>query len=120
MFVVSGKISLALAAAGAVRLGDEGGCVSIVRLEQRYPWPDEGLSRALARHAAAGRFYWVQEEPANMGRWSFVRERLPALLPAGAELRYAGRTPAASTAAGSLRVHRAEQAALVETAFEGL
>jgi 2-oxoglutarate dehydrogenase complex dehydrogenase (E1) component-like enzyme len=63
---------------------------------------------------------WVQEEPANMGAWTFVRERLQGLLGAQAKLAYAGRRASASPAVGSLRAHRLEQKALVDAAFEGL
>ena len=55
-----------------------------------------------------------------MGGWSFVRDLLPELLPRGVKLEYAGREPSASTAVGSMRVHRSEQMALVADAFEGL
>jgi 2-oxoglutarate dehydrogenase E1 component len=94
--------------------------VAIVRLEQLYPWPDEALAAALRRYPAAERLFWVQEEPANMGAWTFVRERLQELLPAGSTLGYAGRRASASPAVGSGRIHRREQAALLEAAFAGL
>jgi 2-oxoglutarate dehydrogenase E1 component len=52
-----------------------------------------------------------------MGAWTFVRERLQDLLRPGLRLRYAGRRESASPATGSLRVHRAEQQALLDAAF---
>jgi 2-oxoglutarate dehydrogenase E1 component len=52
-----------------------------------------------------------------MGAWTFVRERLQQLLRPGLRLRYAGRRESASTATGSLRVHRAEQQAVLDAAF---
>ena len=55
-----------------------------------------------------------------MGAWTFVRERIQDLLAPSQKLGYAGRRDAASPAAGSRRVHREEQARLVETAFHGL
>ena len=61
---------------------------------------------------------WVQEEPANMGAWTFVRERIRGMLPPQARLGYAGRAESASTATGSLRRHRQEQQALLDAAFE--
>jgi 2-oxoglutarate dehydrogenase E1 component len=60
---------------------------------------------------------WCQEEPRNMGGWTFVNDRLPELLPAGRSLDYAGRAPCASIAAGSPRIHKREQTALVAEAF---
>jgi 2-oxoglutarate dehydrogenase E1 component len=91
-----------------------------VRIEELYPWPEERLREILLSYPGVESVYWAQEEPANMGGWTFVRERLQQLLPAGVKLTYAGRAEAASPATGSLRVHKEEQAALCEAAFEGL
>ncbi|MGI9432422.1 MAG: 2-oxoglutarate dehydrogenase E1 component, partial [Myxococcota bacterium] len=92
--------------------------VAIVRVEQLYPWPQADLERVFSRYAGAERVVWVQEEPENMGGWTFVRERLRSLLRDGVSLVYSGRSASASPAVGSARLHRAEQAALVEGAFE--
>jgi 2-oxoglutarate dehydrogenase E1 component len=102
-----------LAAAG----GTGGPETAILRVEQLYPWPEAELADSLQRFGAARDFVWVQEEPANMGAWTFVRERLQQLLRPGLRLRYAGRRESASTATGSLRVHRAEQQAILDAAF---
>jgi 2-oxoglutarate dehydrogenase E1 component len=56
----------------------------------------------------------VQEEPRNMGAWSWIEPRLIAM---GCEPFYAGRPAAASPATGSMTAHQAEQAALVQRAF---
>jgi 2-oxoglutarate dehydrogenase complex dehydrogenase (E1) component-like enzyme len=99
---------------------DEGrGDVALVRLEQLYPFPAAGLQSALARFPAGAELVWAQEEPRNMGAWTFVRERfLDADVDAGGRgLRYAGRAASASPAPGSLKVHLAEQARLVREAL---
>jgi 2-oxoglutarate dehydrogenase E1 component len=62
----------------------------------------------------------VQEEPANMGGWTFVRERIQDLLLPHQKLGYAGRKESASTAVGSMRLHREQQKALLDAAFAGL
>ena len=54
-----------------------------------------------------------------MGSWSYVLERLPALIGPGRTLRYAGRDEAASPATGSYRMHAKEQAGIVAALFEG-
>jgi len=90
---------------------------AIIRLEQLYPWDDGAIAAALARFDRAERVLWVQEEPANMGPWLFVRDPLEAALRPGLALGYAGRPSAAAPAGGSLRVHRRQQAALVAKAF---
>ncbi|MCA8974803.1 MAG: hypothetical protein KDC98_08775, partial [Planctomycetes bacterium] len=64
----------------------------------------------LRRKYAAAEFVWCQEEPANMGAWTFVRDRFEWQ-------GYAGRRAAASPATGSLPKHKAEQAALVQDAL---
>jgi 2-oxoglutarate dehydrogenase E1 component len=101
------------------RLGDEAGRVAVVRVEELYPWPEDRLKEIFEQYASARRVVWVQEEPANMGGWTFVEARLLRLLSGGAELAYAGREPAASPATGSMRIHKAEQAALLDDALDG-
>jgi 2-oxoglutarate dehydrogenase E1 component len=93
--------------------------VAIVRVEQIYPWPADRLAALLARYPNASSVLWVQEEPRNMGGWTFVRERLEALV-GGRSFGYAGRSESASPAVGSMRLHREQQAALVDAAFEGI
>jgi 2-oxoglutarate dehydrogenase E1 component len=119
--VCSGKVYYDLIARREERdqLGEGAakGDVAILRVEELYPWPDAELAAALARLPNASRVVWVQEEPANMGPWTFVRERLQALLPPRAQLAYAGRPAAASPAVGSARVHRIELEELLAAAF---
>jgi 2-oxoglutarate dehydrogenase complex dehydrogenase (E1) component-like enzyme len=95
--------------------GEARGDVAIVRVEQLYPWPAEALAAIRDRYRNAERLVWVQEEPANMGGWEFVREWLRELWQR--EFTYAGRKPAASPAVGSQRVHHEELAAFLAAAF---
>jgi 2-oxoglutarate dehydrogenase E1 component len=91
-----------------------------MRLEQLYPIPIEPLLEELApyRHC---QLVWCQEEPRNMGCWSFVDEPLEEIASeAGFEQprpRYAGRPTSASPATGLMEKHRLEQARLVEEAL---
>jgi 2-oxoglutarate dehydrogenase E1 component len=121
VLLCSGKVYYDLLARREERDGlGEGkarGDVAIVRVEELYPWPDGELAAVLERMPNAARVTWVQEEPANMGGWTFVRERLQALLPRRAKLCYAGRPEAASPAVGSARVHRLELDAFLSAAF---
>jgi 2-oxoglutarate dehydrogenase E1 component len=91
--------------------------VAIVRLEQFYPFPERALRDVLAKYAAAQQFVWAQEEPHNMGGWTFVRERLESLLGGTRELRYVGRSASASPATGSYSIHQKEQGELVAEAL---
>jgi len=93
---------------------------AVVRIEQLYPWPAEQVVAALARHPNATEVVWLQEEPENMGAWTFVRARLLALLRAGDELRPVTRIETGSPASGSIALHQMEQEDLMERAFQGL
>jgi 2-oxoglutarate dehydrogenase E1 component len=90
--------------------------VAIARVEQLHPFPFDALSSLLRRYPTED-VVWVQEEPWNMGAWSFVQDRIRRILPAGRSLRYVGRPESASTATGSFRVHEEEEAALLREAF---
>jgi 2-oxoglutarate dehydrogenase E1 component len=91
--------------------------VAVIRLEQFYPFPQERLREVLAQFPNAAQFVWAQEEPKNMGGWTFVEERLEGLLPSGKRPIYVGRTASASPATGSYAIHQAEQAKLVSEAL---
>ncbi|MGA2400404.1 MAG: 2-oxoglutarate dehydrogenase E1 component [Syntrophobacteraceae bacterium] len=88
---------------------------AILRLEQFYPFPQAQLRDALSKYASAARFYWVQEEPENMGGWGFIRFRLKTLT--GLDPAYIGRAPSASPASGHLATYKKEQDMLLEMAF---
>jgi len=94
--------------------------VAIVRVEQLYPWPKDSVQRQLKRYPNA-EVIWCQEEPANMGAWTFVDRRIQfALEELHTKARrghYAGRKASASTAAGVARAHAQEQALLIEQAL---
>jgi len=99
------------------RLGE----VAIIRLEQLYPWPESQIIEMLARYGSTQDIVWCQEEPQNMGPWTFIWPRIqPMLGEGGRSLRYAGRQESASPATGSLRVHKAQLAEFLEIALGGL
>ncbi len=94
--------------------------VAIVRVEQLYPFPVNTLPKVLAPYKQA-QVVWCQEEPENMGAWSYIDRRLERLL-GGLDIEakrpaYVGRQEAASPATGLAKTHAAEQAALVRTAL---
>jgi len=91
--------------------------VAIVRVEQLYPWPGERLSAVFEAYPLAEEVVWLQEEPENMGAWSFVHARLHALLPDRLKLRHVSRNESASPAIGSAALHQLEQADLLRRAI---
>ncbi len=95
--------------------------VTIVRLEQIYPFPDEAL-KELFEYFPNADVVWCQEEPENMGAWRFVDRRIEAVLTkskhkASSRPVYVGRPEAASPATGTLAKHNEEQNTLVTKAL---
>jgi 2-oxoglutarate dehydrogenase E1 component len=94
--------------------------VYLMRLEQFYPWPVKSLTTELSRFAGA-ELVWCQEEPKNMGGWTFVDPWLELTLAkmkiAAKRARYVGRPASASTAAGLMSRHMKELAAILAQAF---
>ncbi len=118
VILCSGKVYYDLRAHRAERGLED--AVALVRVEQLYPWPEEAVAAVIARYARAGEVYWSQEEPANMGPWTFVRERIQGALRPETKLGYAGRTASASPSVGSMRLHRLQLRDLLDAAFHGL
>lgn len=88
--------------------------VSIVRIEQLYPLNVERVKEIIGKCKALKECIWVQEEPSNMGAWTFIRPILRDLLPKEIELSYIGRTRSAASATGSHALHKREQAAIMD------
>jgi hypothetical protein len=61
---------------------------AIVRLEGLYTFPEDSLKAVLARYPAAREVIWAQEEPRNMGAWTYVAPKLGALVQPGQTVRY--------------------------------
>jgi 2-oxoglutarate dehydrogenase E1 component len=102
--------------AGDARLADAE-WLALARLEELYPFPEVDLRALLARYRNADQIVWLQEEPRNMGAWSFVAPRLRDLLGAERSLTYLGRPESASPAEGWADAHMAEQQRIVEQAI---
>jgi 2-oxoglutarate dehydrogenase E1 component len=90
----------------------------IVRLEQLYPFPFDQVKDIFKRFPEMKDVRWVQEEPRNMGAWNFNLARMREILPKSFKLKYIGRLPSASPAAGAYHLHVAEQELLIRQAFE--
>ena len=88
--------------------------IALVRVEQLYPVPEERLKEVMAGYPNAKELVWCQEEPRNMGAWHQMLECLTEVT--GLRPRFIGRRRSASPATGSKKVHKKEQAALVEAA----
>jgi len=94
--------------------------VALIRMEQLYPFPSVSLSKELKKYPNAD-VVWCQEEPKNMGAWTYLDRRLEELL-GNVDIKaerpvYAGRPEASSPATGSFGKHTKEQQGLVEDAL---
>ena len=81
------------------------------------PGPCTLLTAVFERYGEASEVVWLQEEPENMGAWSFVHARLHACLPERLRLRHVSRPESASPAIGSAALHQLEQADLLRRAI---
>ncbi len=88
---------------------------AIIRIEQLYPLAEKKLREMLKPFPKNAKLVWCQEEPENMGAWTFMEPRLRTLF--CTEIAYAGREASASPAVGALARHKREQARLVADAF---
>jgi 2-oxoglutarate decarboxylase len=113
LVLASGKVAQEAIAARDASTAD----VAVVRVEQLYPWPFEQLHEIVARYPHATELVWLQEEPENMGAWSFVRGRLYDRFGASHTIRRVSRPESGSPAAGSHAVHVQEQGELLAAAL---
>ncbi len=113
----SGKVYYDLLEAREARGIDD---VYLLRIEQLYPFPESALKDELRDFTAAD-MVWCQEEPKNMGAWSYIEPKIEAVLKAiGAAVqrpRYIGRPESAATATGLLATHEREKESLIEAVF---
>ncbi|HEY7878449.1 MAG TPA: 2-oxoglutarate dehydrogenase E1 component, partial [Gemmatimonadaceae bacterium] len=107
----TGKLYYELAAHGAES------AVALVRVEELYPWPHEAIAAVLDRYTAVEEVVWAQEEPKNMGAWTFVAPRLRAAVGNTLPIRYIGRPERASPAEGYANAHTEQQAKIAADAM---
>ncbi len=108
----SGKVYWDLLAEAEKRGGQQ---TAIVRVEQLYPTPVDEIKQVYAQYPNA-ELFWVQDEPANQGPWTYIGLFLPKYM-GGQVAKLISRPASASPATGSAKRHAVEQADLVERAF---
>ena len=92
------------------------GDAALIRIEELYPFPKDAVLEVLDKYGAARELIWLQEEPKNMGGWTFVERQLRDVR----ELRYVGRPEQASPAEGWAEAHSAEQRRIISQILEGV
>jgi 2-oxoglutarate dehydrogenase E1 component len=90
---------------------------AIIRLEQLYPLDEAALRREIDRFPAQAKLVWCQEEPQNMGAWSYIYLMLDRVHQHQRPIWYAGRDAGASPAVGALLMHKREQKFIIELAY---
>ena len=90
---------------------------AIIRIEQLYPLDEKLLVDLLDQYPAGTKLIWCQEEPQNMGAWTYVYMCLDRIYTHSRQIWFAGRGAGASPAVGALAAHKREQKALVQDAF---
>jgi 2-oxoglutarate dehydrogenase E1 component len=115
LILCSGKFYTELAGSDTREQDDS---TAVVRVELLYPWPEGRIREVLDGYLNLREVAWAQEEPENMGAWTFVRPRLEKLLGGEVPLRYVGKPARPSPAQGSARYHKEEHAAIVREAFK--
>jgi 2-oxoglutarate dehydrogenase E1 component len=113
MILCSGKVYVDVVTALAPQ---ERTHCAVVRIEELYSFPAEELQDVMHGYANLRDVVWLQEEPQNMGAWTYVAPRIKALLPDGLPFTYVGRAPSASPAEGSQSDHVEEQNRIIQRA----
>ncbi|HET9928448.1 MAG TPA: 2-oxoglutarate dehydrogenase E1 component, partial [Rubrobacter sp.] len=117
LILCSGKIYTELAGS---EYRDEAVDTAIARIELLYPFPEDRLKAVLDGYPNLREVLWVQEEPKNMGAWTFVGPLLREVTPGELPVLYVGKPPRPSPAQGSANFHKQEHAAIVRSAFENV
>ena len=96
--------------------------VYLLRVEQLYPFPEKGLIKELTRHKNIKEIIWCQEEPKNMGAWTYMLENVEELLEKidfkNKKIKYIGRAASASTATGLMANHKAQLTDILNKIFD--
>ena len=91
--------------------------VHILRVEELYPFPEKEITEIINKYSNLKELVWVQEEPQNMGGWTFADPYLRELAPNGVDVKYVGRPRRSSPSEGDPIVHKKEQARILNEAL---
>ncbi len=91
---------------------NSGDNMAIVRLEQLYPFPEQEIKKVLAEYQKDCKLIWMQEEPENMGAWSYILRTFKV-----GPIEVIARPASGSPAAGSPKIHEQRQKVLMNQLF---
>lgn len=120
LVIMSGQVFTALHKRRADLKNDT---TAFVKVEELHPFPYAQLRDTLNSYPNLKEIVWCQEEPLNMGSWSYVLPRLTTVLKEtdsykGFNIRYCGRDPSGAVAAGNKTLHSAEEEAFLRDVFQ--
>ncbi|MGK5593811.1 MAG: 2-oxoglutarate dehydrogenase E1 component [Parachlamydiaceae bacterium] len=92
--------------------------IALIRIEQLYPLNSELLNNLLLQYSMAKEWVWAQEEPENMGAWSYIGELIKEADVKKRDFQYIGRARSASPATGSYYTHKQEHQKIINRIFD--
>jgi 2-oxoglutarate dehydrogenase E1 component len=101
----------------SVRLKMQPSDIACIRIEQLYPLNRDKLVKMIEKYTPFQECIWLQEEPANMGAYEYIKDILQGILPNEIRLKYIGRPRSGTTAVGSHALHKREHDELMKTLF---
>jgi 2-oxoglutarate dehydrogenase E1 component len=117
LILCSGKIYTELVGSDS---REEAVDTAVARIELLYPFPEDRVREVIEGYPNLRQVLWVQEEPKNMGAWTFVEPRLNGMNDGEVPIRYVGKPARPSPAQGSARFHKEEHADIIRAAFESV
>jgi 2-oxoglutarate dehydrogenase E1 component len=117
LILCSGKIAIDLSTELEAMSPKQKKWLHILRVEQLYPFPKKEIQSIMNRYKHLEEVIWVQEEPKNMGAWTFMESRIRETVSDQVSIRYIGRPDRSSPATGKSNVHDVEQQRILTDAL---
>lgn len=118
LILCSGKLAVELAVELEQLRSEEVELLHIARIEQLYPFPKKEVTELIERFPNLEEVIWVQEEPQNMGPWTFIQSNLSDVVPKDRKTGYIGRPKRSSPATGDPAIHKQEQSTIIHDALQ--
>jgi len=115
LVLCSGKVYVDLVTSD---LQAKNSAVAMARVEQVCPFPTQEVKAVVEAYPNLEEVVWLQEEPANMGAWTYIQPRLAAVIKGRWPLRFIGRSANSSPAEGSSAWHARTQQVLIEHVYD--
>lgn len=118
LILCSGKVAVDLAVELEQLPSEEKELLHIARIEQLYPFPKKEMNELIGRFSYLEEVIWVQEEPQNMGPWTFIQSNFSEVVQKDLKIGYIGRPKRSSPATGDPVIHKQEQSMIIHDALQ--